>query len=137
MICEKHPLGELQSPKFVVVFSLKGGRLLLSRHRERLTWETQGGHIEPGETPLEAARRELYEESGAKAFDLAPLFDYAAGEAGRLAAGVVFAAKIEEIGPLPESEMAETRLFDRLPDDLTYPGITPRLYAWAREMGAI
>ena len=37
--------------KYVVVFSRYQGRLLLSRHKERRTWETQGGHVEPGETP--------------------------------------------------------------------------------------
>ena len=52
--------------KYVVVFSRFQGRLLLSRHRDRSTWETQGGHVEPGESPWEAARRELWEESGAE-----------------------------------------------------------------------
>lgn len=138
MICVRHALGALPSPKFVVVISSYAGGLLLSRHRDRQTWETQGGHIEPGEAPLEAARRELFEESGALAFDLVPLFDYAAGQEGEpLAAGVVFAARIGELGPLPPSEMAEVRLFDRLPEEMTYPDITPHLYAWAREMGAI
>src|SRR5450759_3451320 len=35
-------------------------RLVLCRHRDRSTWETPGGHIEPGESPREAAVRELY-----------------------------------------------------------------------------
>ena len=36
---------------------------------------------------------------------------------------------------LPESEMAEVRAFDALPDNLTYPAITPELFAylWAHE----
>ena len=46
---------------------------MLGRHRERDTWEMQGGHIEANETPLEAARRELYEESGALEFIMQPL----------------------------------------------------------------
>ena len=47
--CRTFSLEELTSPKYVVVFTRYRGKLLLSRHRQRDTWETQGGHIEPGE----------------------------------------------------------------------------------------
>ena len=56
MECRTFALEELTSPKYVVVFTRYRGKLLLSRHRQRDTWETQGGHIEPGETPEQAAR---------------------------------------------------------------------------------
>ena len=64
MITKVYPIGELQTYKYVVICSQYKGKILLSRHKMRTTWETQGGHIEKGETPLEAAKRELYEESG-------------------------------------------------------------------------
>lgn len=73
MICKTHPPGTLGGLKYVVVLSRCGGRILLSRHRARTTWETQGGHIEPGETPEQAARRELYEESGAVRYAMTAL----------------------------------------------------------------
>ncbi len=126
--CKCLPLncgGEL---RFVVVLSFCDGKLLLSRHKDRATWETQGGHIEPGETPLEAAKRELYEESGAVEFTITPLFDYLAGDDLGSAYGQVFRADITKLGDLPESEMAEVKLFDTLPEHVTYPHITPVLY---------
>ncbi len=121
------PIDPSASYTFVVIFSRCRGRWLFSRHRQRSTWETQGGHIEPGETPEEAARRELWEESGATAFALAPVRAYAVGDSpgGK---GVVFFAEIETLGPLPESEMAEVQFFDDLPQALTYPEITPVLF---------
>jgi 8-oxo-dGTP diphosphatase len=41
-----------------------GRHLLLVFDRFRGRWELPGGRIEPGETPLQAAVRELHEESG-------------------------------------------------------------------------
>jgi len=132
MISKVYPVGELKTYKYVVVLSTCGGKLMLSRHKQRTTWETQGGHVEPGETPMEAARRELYEESGATQYEIRALCDYWAGDelTGEGATGMVFHAQIHELGPMPDSEMAEVRLFDGLPQSLTYPAITPELYAY-------
>lgn len=132
------PLGHFGQYKYVVVLSRYEGKILLSRHRMRSTWETQGGHIEPGETPLEAARRELYEESGAIAYDMIPLCDYHAWDevTGKGATGVVFAADIHSLGDIPQgSEMAQVRLFDVLPENVTYPAITPELFAYLAQLG--
>ena len=132
MRCDTYPLGALGELKYVVVLSRMDGRILLSRHRERSGWETQGGHIEPGETPLAAARRELYEESGALEYDIAPLCDYQFAHG----AAAVYAVRVTRLGPLPESEMAEVRLFDEMPRELTYPEAGPELYEHALRMRA-
>ena len=132
MISKTHPLGSFERYPYVVILSRMEGKFLLSRHKQRTTWECQGGHIEQGATPLQAAKRELFVESGAAAFEIEPLCDYWAGsEDGKSGAcGVVFTAEIQKLGPLPESEMAETRLFESLPEQMTYPAITAAIMAY-------
>ena len=130
--CTIHPFGSLPEPGFVVVVSEYKGKIMLSRHRKRMTWETQGGHIEDGETPEQAARRELIEESGAREFLLTPVCDYHGYNKFGAANGSVFRAEIIELGSMPDSEMAEIGFFDEMPEELTYPKVTPRLFAEAR-----
>jgi 8-oxo-dGTP diphosphatase len=48
----------------VAVFARHRGRFLLIRHKRLGTWLPVGGEIEEGETPFEAAKRELFEETG-------------------------------------------------------------------------
>ena len=48
----------------VAVYARRGARVLVIEHRRLGTWLPIGGELEPGETPLEAAHRELREETG-------------------------------------------------------------------------
>jgi 8-oxo-dGTP pyrophosphatase MutT (NUDIX family) len=48
----------------VAVYARRGDRVLVIEHRRLATWLPIGGELDPGETPLEAAQRELREETG-------------------------------------------------------------------------
>ena len=121
-------LGALKTYRFVVVFARYRGKWLYCRAKERAVYETAGGHIEAGETPLDAAKRELYEETGAVRFDIAPAFDYSVHLPAEYSYGQVFLAHIHELGELPDYEMAEVRLFDTFPEAMRFPQILPVLY---------
>lgn len=131
--CRVFPLNSLPSYKYTVICSCYQGKWLLSRHKKRDTWETQGGHIELGETPLDCAKRELFEESGIRDAELFPVCDYWGFNGYSCANGMVFLALVHSLGQLPESEMRETKLFETLPENLTYPKTSPMLFDVAQK----
>lgn len=111
----------------VIVSRTADGRWVFCRHKNRNTWECPGGHIEPGETAEAAARRELWEETGATAYQLTPVDIYGVSKDGQASYGMLFSAVIDVFGPLPPLEIAEVRPFDQLPKQWTYPDIQPIL----------
>lgn len=121
------PLGSVPDDQLVFAVNVvrMEGQYLFCRHRERSTWECAGGHIEPGETPLQAARRELFEETGATEADITPVCIYRVGDGPY---GLLCRAEVYRLGPIPaDFEMAEVRLFDEPPGNWTYPQIVPWL----------
>ena len=132
--CRNFPLNTLPSYKYTVICTNFEGKWILSRHKKRDTWETQGGHIEPGETPLEGAKRELFEESGIRDAEVYPVCDYWGFNRFRCSNGMVFLAVVHSIGALPESEMKEIGIFEALPENLTYPQTSPVLYREAEKL---
>jgi 8-oxo-dGTP diphosphatase len=51
--------------KFAVIMANQNDEWLFVKHKDRSTWEIPGGHREEDENILNAARRELLEETGA------------------------------------------------------------------------
>ena len=121
-------LGALKAYRFVVIFARYRNKWLYCRAKDRDSFETAGGHIENNETTLEAARRELYEETGAVHYDIEPAFDYSVHIPTAYSNGQLFFARIKELGTIPDFEMAEVKLFDAIPDKMRFPGILPVLY---------
>ncbi len=132
-------LDEIEESKltFVVMMARYRDKWVFVRHRQRITWEIPGGHIERNEKVLEAASRELQEESGAREFKLTPICIYSVERLDDESYGQLFYVEISEMGQLPDSEIGEVRLFDKMPNDLTYPLIQPFLYDKVIEMRAI
>jgi 8-oxo-dGTP pyrophosphatase MutT (NUDIX family) len=61
------PLDETADPTHVTGSAVvldDGGRVLLHRHKRLGIWLQPGGHLEPGESPPQAAVRETREETG-------------------------------------------------------------------------
>jgi 8-oxo-dGTP diphosphatase len=99
------------------------------RHQKRDTWEIAGGHIEPGETPMDAAKRELEEETGALNFIIECVNTYSVTENSKEGFGRLYFAAISDLGKIPaNSEICEKILLEHLPDKLTHPDIQPHLF---------
>ena len=117
---------------YAVVVAQYHGRWVFCRHKDRTTWEHPGGHRETGETPLQTAYRELFEETGAVKLRLQVLGAYKISRFGLLCF-----AEIAELGPIPAgSEIAEIRLFDTFPQNITYDAhrkMFDRVQAWLAE----
>lgn len=127
----------LNTYQYAEIFAWYKGKWIFCKHKDRTSWETPGGHIERGETPLEAARRELFEETGAISFDMEPLCDYwMKGELNGVvheANGQIYFANVHVLDEIPQSEMECICFRDNLPIELTYPEFTNMIFPMAEK----
>lgn len=119
---------------FVVIVSRYRNQWIFCKHRDRNTFEFPGGHREKNEDIMTAARRELYEETGAKEYTLKQVCAYSVQNPdekqgnSKESFGMLFYSDVRELGEMPPGyEIERIRLFDEMPDSLTYPEIQPEL----------
>ncbi len=122
-----HQAIEDEKIKFAVIAARYKNQWIYCRHRERNTFEIPGGHREVGETIIETAKRELYEETGAIGFELEEITVYSVVNDNIETFGMLFFTEVKELGVLPDLEIEEIQLFDEMPETLTYPLIQPLL----------
>ena len=127
--------------KFAVIIAKTDGKWVFCKHRERDTYELPGGHREAGETVMEAAKRELYEETGALTYSLMPVCVYSVSAPGNFngeeSFGMLFYAEITKFENELHSEIESIIITARLVDNWAYPPIHPKLIDEARRRGFI
>ena len=113
--------------EFVVIACRYKKKWIYVKHKQRITWEIPGGHKEKDEDIDSAAKRELYEETGAKKFDIHPICIYSVDRDNNKSYGQLYYAEIYRFNDLPNYEIEKIQLFDSMPSNLTYPLIQPSL----------
>ena len=105
-----------------------------------------GGHREAEESILDAATRELREETGALDFSLVPICAYSVvgknqvNPSGEEAFGMLYVADIIAFEPELHREIEQVLFLDELPRDLkpwTYPMIQPKLVEEAKRRNLV
>ncbi len=114
-----------QAATGVVVHDPAKGVLMLWRHRfisDRWGWEIPAGRVDPGETPMAAAEREVLEETGWRCGPLTQVLDYAPASGSVDLRFVVFltnsATHVGEPTDLTEAERIEWVPLDHLRAEL-------------------
>ncbi len=121
--------------KFAVIIAKHNGKWVFCKHKERDTYEFPGGHREAGETILEAAKRELYEETGAVDYDIAPICIYSVTGKSKIneelgqntSYGMFYYAEVREFEKELHSEIEKIIITEEMVTNWTYPEIQPKL----------
>lgn len=119
--------------KFAVIVSRHNGQWVFCKHKERSTYECPGGHREENEAIEQTAKRELWEETGAKDYTLKRICVYSVLDNDTETFGALYFADIFSFEKLPQLEIERIEFFDDLPTSWTYPLIQPLLLEKVRQ----
>jgi len=117
----------------VIPLAAGEGQFFMCHQQWRDTWELPSGKLEPGESPLQAAERELLEELGAQVDRFRPLGILLTRLAQAPAQGHLYWGKVVQRDDLPPgSEMDKVRVFslDMLPVPEQMAPVTRWVVRW-------
>lgn len=120
--------------KFAVIMARYNGKWIFCKHKKRETYEIPGGHREANENIVDAAKRELQEETGAIDFNIEPITVYSVTRKNsdnsneNETFGMLFYAEVYSLNSTLENEIEQIEFFNKMPINLTYPEIQPYLY---------
>ena len=104
-----------------IVFTFYEDKYVMTYHPKRKGWEFPAGRREEGETAVECARRETFEETGAILSDIIPLGYYLVINDNNVFKTAIFMSSVEKFEPKPHwSETDLVKLFEKLPEDISY-----------------
>ncbi|MGE5348585.1 MAG: NUDIX domain-containing protein [Actinomycetota bacterium] len=128
------PSGGAKLPlSYVVIAARHKEGWLFVRHRRRGGYEMPAGHPGDGEGSVEAAVRELGEETGALDFILEPVTYYSVDGGRGKQYGRLFYAEIDTLGELTDTDEIEgVKVYRRLPRNLSLPEVMSFLFRVAR-----
>ena len=108
----------------VICVSKYKDKYVFSYNKKRNGWEIPGGHIEENESWEDAAKREMYEETGATKVKLEPICIYKINSYG-----ILCYCEILEMKELPKEYEMEKIIFSKtLPENLTFPDSSKRFF---------
>lgn len=117
----------------IIVANYKNSdKWIFVRKRGSQSWELPAGHKEAGESVLQVAKRELFEETGAKEYNIEVLTDYTLVTKEKSGVGRVFLAIVNDLGPLPDFEIEEVIIRKDLPKPHTYKNLQKQILDYAK-----
>jgi len=119
---------------YVAIAARHNGSWVFVKHRRRGGYELPAGHPEAGEDTVEAAVRELTEETGAIDFIIEPVTYYSVDAGQGKEYGRLFFAEVETLGAIIDNaEIEGLAFFRRRPRKMSLPEVMSFLYRRASE----
>ena len=115
---------------YVAIGVRHDNKWLFIKHRERGGYEIPAGHPEEGETPENAAIRELMEETGAEDFIVTPVSYYSVKNEDETMHGKLFYSEVIRFGDITDKDEVESLFFsEEIPEEVSLPQVMRALFA--------